>query len=269
MAEAAVDFWKIAEEAGLIQPESQTPALPERWSPLEEEEFKGWYEGWAQETGINPDPDDPLHFYDYRGAYRAQVYPTPGSTGEWHWPSTFKLPGHPNLIVGGVDTRTGLPVVEKDFWTVADEVVATQPPTAKEDFWSVANQVHADLVQDLTRQTPALWTIIGDSLVGGAYNTAEMYARVGRVLGLDTTAVIKSLKEREPDKELPTEGFMGALSEGIRSTVQSLAGGVPGLAIGAIGGVPGMIGGFALSAGTLFSLAEYDQFMGELKWIEK
>ena len=32
-----------------------------------------------------------------------------------HWPSEFKLEGHPNLIVDGVDTRTGL-LNQPDPW---------------------------------------------------------------------------------------------------------------------------------------------------------
>lgn len=34
-----------------------------------EKEFKGWYKNYADELGLNPDPDDPKHFYDYRAAF--------------------------------------------------------------------------------------------------------------------------------------------------------------------------------------------------------
>ena len=40
--------------------------------------------------------------YDYEAAYRANA--EPDETG--HWPSDFKLPNHPDLIVGGFHTQT-------------------------------------------------------------------------------------------------------------------------------------------------------------------
>jgi hypothetical protein len=55
-------------------------------------EFRSWYKKHADKLGLAPDPDDPLHYYDWRGAY------------------IFKLEGHPNLVINGVDTRTGNPV---------------------------------------------------------------------------------------------------------------------------------------------------------------
>lgn len=70
-----------------------------------EPQFQDWYAGHAQNLGLNPDPDDPLHFYDYRAAFRAGA--APDETG--HWPSQFKREGHPRLILDGVDTRTGQP----------------------------------------------------------------------------------------------------------------------------------------------------------------
>ncbi len=77
-------------------------------SPQEENMFQGWYSQIAQQLGLNPNPDDPLHQYDYRAAY--QTGAKPDASG--HWPSTFKKEGHPNLIVGGMDTRTGLPALQ-------------------------------------------------------------------------------------------------------------------------------------------------------------
>jgi len=78
-------------------------------TPEEERAFQAWYAGWAQRAGIDPNPDDPRHDYDYRAAYRAGVTPQPDPTdaGRLHWPSPFKGAGHPNRYVGGVDTRTG------------------------------------------------------------------------------------------------------------------------------------------------------------------
>src|SRR3990167_3201722 len=74
--------------------------------PIEERQFQRWYGNQAILLGLNLNPDDPLHRYDYRGAYRAGMGPgyDPGS-GEMHWPSQFKAENHPNRFVNGVDTR--------------------------------------------------------------------------------------------------------------------------------------------------------------------
>ena len=76
--------------------------LPESF---DEDKFQSWYKGWADYLKINPDPDAPEHFYDYRAAYRSGA--APSAESNWHWPSQFKKEGHPNLIVDGIDTRTG------------------------------------------------------------------------------------------------------------------------------------------------------------------
>lgn len=67
-------------------------------------DFDRWYAGVSKETGLSPDPYDPKHYYDYRAAYQAGVR-GPDETG--HWPSQFKLPGHPREIIDGINTRTG------------------------------------------------------------------------------------------------------------------------------------------------------------------
>lgn len=77
--------------------------------------FDKWYEDRAKKLGLNPNPDDPRHFYDYRAAYDAGA--EPDSTG--HWPSEFKREGHPNMIVNGVNTKTGKKVPPRD--PLADE----------------------------------------------------------------------------------------------------------------------------------------------------
>jgi hypothetical protein len=72
-------------------------------TPTQELSFQRWYAGHAKKLGINPNPDDPNHFYDYRSAY---VYgDEPDETG--HWPSRHKLEGHPRMIIDGVNTKTG------------------------------------------------------------------------------------------------------------------------------------------------------------------
>jgi hypothetical protein len=75
-------------------------------SPAQEQAFRQWYLGWATRAGLDPDPDNPLHQYDYRGAYAAGESPAvdPGDS-LYHWPSRYKDPDHPNRFVGGVDTK--------------------------------------------------------------------------------------------------------------------------------------------------------------------
>lgn len=80
--------------------------------PLTDEQaFRDWYAEWAARAGLNPNPDDPQHHYDYRRAYGAGVVPQVDPADQrYHWPSQFKLETHPNRIVNGIDTITGQPV---------------------------------------------------------------------------------------------------------------------------------------------------------------
>ena len=67
----------------------------------DEQSFRRWYADWAQKLGLDPNPDG--QFYDYRAAFREGAKPGP----DGHWPSKFKMPGHPNEVVAGFNTRTG------------------------------------------------------------------------------------------------------------------------------------------------------------------
>jgi len=70
--------------------------------------FDQWYLGWAKKTGIDPNPDDPRHKYNYRAAYAAGAEPTiDPQDGLYHWPSQFKEEDHPNRFVDGEDTLMG------------------------------------------------------------------------------------------------------------------------------------------------------------------
>src|SRR3990167_7347307 len=73
----------------------------------QEQEFQVWYSRWAAIAGLDPDPDNPLHKYDYRAAYLDRSQPQVGVDGLYHWPSAFKDDDHPNRFVDGVDTKTG------------------------------------------------------------------------------------------------------------------------------------------------------------------
>jgi|GEM_PF-4167405 len=78
--------------------------------PDDEPEFRDWYTRVADTTGLDPNPDDPRHMYDYRAAFRAGVEPEYNEEdGKYHWDSRFKSDDHPNRFVGGIDTKTGEP----------------------------------------------------------------------------------------------------------------------------------------------------------------
>lgn len=72
----------------------------------EDDRFRAWYAAQAKRWGLDPNPDDPEHRYDYRAAFAAGLGPDP-KTG--HWPSEFKADDHPNRYVGLIDTKTGRP----------------------------------------------------------------------------------------------------------------------------------------------------------------
>lgn len=77
-------------------------------SPWDEYYFQKWYQDWAQRTGINPNPDDPEHYYDYRGAWKEGVSPAWDEEDKrYHWDSRFKVEGHPRMILDGINTKTG------------------------------------------------------------------------------------------------------------------------------------------------------------------
>ena len=70
---------------------------------LQELMFQGWnkaWEGMPGRQGLNHNPDDPGHLYDYRGQYQAGV-PYQLDTGDMmlHGNSQFKKPGHARSII--------------------------------------------------------------------------------------------------------------------------------------------------------------------------
>ena len=74
--------------------------LPKNWSRENEAMFSVWYGAWAKTLGLNPDPDDPRHFYDYRNAFLAGANPKLSPEDfKFHWPDEFKLKGHPTSKV--------------------------------------------------------------------------------------------------------------------------------------------------------------------------
>jgi hypothetical protein len=99
---------QILQDMGQPQP-GTAQAAPAGWDQAKEAQFRNWYDKTAKAAGLNPDPDDPQHFYDYRSAFAAGVK-GPDKTG--HWPSEYKTEGHPRMVVDGVNTKTGEPDAE-------------------------------------------------------------------------------------------------------------------------------------------------------------
>ena len=85
----------------------QEKALPPFQNSDLEAHFQIWYNQWASRWGLDSNPDALAHQYDYRRAFLAGL----GPDEDGHWPSEFKLKGHPNRFVDGIDTITGLPVL--------------------------------------------------------------------------------------------------------------------------------------------------------------
>ena len=103
---------------------------------INEQEFQQWYADLSQQYGLNPNPDDPTQFYDYRNAFANGL--GPDETG--HFPSRvpsgpnegliLKLPGHPTMdktiqseneagfevkeIGGRIFSRPGVPAITGD-----------------------------------------------------------------------------------------------------------------------------------------------------------
>lgn len=107
--------------AGMLRP----PAQPDPTESV----FQRWYQDMARQHDLAPDPDSPDQFYDYRAAHRAGAQPD--ETG--HWPSDFKKPGHPTMVVGGFHVQTGqrVPGTRR---ASEDELIALgwEPATAKQ-----------------------------------------------------------------------------------------------------------------------------------------
>ena len=78
-------------------------------------QFKEDYAAYSKATGMSPIPDDPRHYYDYRGLWKETgKLPQPGEHGD----SRFKTEGHPRTYVDpktGKGSATSKPGYEKTF----------------------------------------------------------------------------------------------------------------------------------------------------------
>ena len=67
--------------------------------PEEDVEFIDWFSNIAERSGVNPNPNDPKHYYDYRAAYEAGA----GLDKLRKLPSEFKHDLHPDRYTIGKD----------------------------------------------------------------------------------------------------------------------------------------------------------------------
>jgi hypothetical protein len=91
------------QDGGEVGPGWQPPDWKSSFTPEMEKNFQGWYAERAKNMGLNPNPDDPRHFYDTRGAWLKGHR----STTE-HLPDTYKLPGHPSFSDQSIYYRPGM-----------------------------------------------------------------------------------------------------------------------------------------------------------------
>lgn len=79
--------------------------MPKNDRDSNETKFQREYAKHAKKWKLDPNPRAPEHHYDYKSAILAGAQPD--KTG--HWPSKYKLDTHPNLVIKGVNTKTGKP----------------------------------------------------------------------------------------------------------------------------------------------------------------
>lgn len=68
-----------------------------------EKAFRKDYAALAKKLDIDPDPNDPRHFYNYRAAWTDNNM----KAVDGHLPSQYKVTGHPDRFIDGIDTMTG------------------------------------------------------------------------------------------------------------------------------------------------------------------
>tara|TARA_X000001388_G_scaffold49289_1_gene35445 strand:- start:199 stop:534 length:336 start_codon:yes stop_codon:yes gene_type:complete len=95
---------------------------------MDSKKFNDWWSTVVKMHGYAPNPDDPLHYYDYRAAFNeGHGIPEDGQ----HWSSKFKHDLHPNRFVRGSDPSVNKPDIE--FWDTKYEKPATSADFLKSD----------------------------------------------------------------------------------------------------------------------------------------
>lgn len=176
---------------------------------LDDDGFDNWYKEVSKKYDLSPDPEG--QFYDYRAAYKAGAKPNESG----HWPSKFKLPGHPNEIVGGFNTRTGKP--EPGY------KLETDPAKLKALGWE-------DLPEIAKQEKPEEGTL------GKLWRLANVSAfpDIKNPVNYDEKNPKKIMKSEEPDTY--AEGFDRSAGETLYNEIIKPAGSALGVTLAVAGG---------------------------------
>lgn len=166
----------------LLQQANDQKALAEQ-QQAHEAKFQAWYKEQAAKTGLDLDPDNKLHHYDYRAAYDAGVT-GPDSTG--HWPSDFKDDQHPRRILNGMDTKSGQIVADTSYTGPMQE--GMERPGGISGTWEPETIIHkasnfiGDRMAAVTSATAGMESglvRVGEQMVGAKKNTiSEMLYKI-------------------------------------------------------------------------------------------
>lgn len=85
-------WFKKLQLGGLVY-ESPPTKMTTQLTPAEEQSFQDWYKRYAAIHGLDPNPDDPLHYYDYRGYWKNGLDWNDMYTMQ-HLTDKYKRPGH-------------------------------------------------------------------------------------------------------------------------------------------------------------------------------
>lgn len=117
-------------------------------SPEDEKDFRRWYQNVSAILGIDPNPDSPEHYYDYRRAYQSGFDPLAASNPSRHWPSEYKYSGHPREYLYDPDTKDILNTTtgEHGFFkhmksSPSVESTPPSPPTTVEKYLQAADNL--------------------------------------------------------------------------------------------------------------------------------
>jgi hypothetical protein len=218
-------------------------------SAKEEAEFQRWYKGWAQRAELDPNPDSPLHKYDYRGAFKAKEEPQVDSgDGLYHWSSRFKDPDHPNRYVNGVDTKaTDTPRGASEADVVAFLRGNTNRPSAEGEAAEAKKLKRESQTLDHNSFSNKLRMLFqgatlrfGDEAIGAAA-AAVPGGKGYREARDDSRERVEALRNATPGMAAVMEGVGGLLLPGgVATKAATKLGGVAGTALlGAEGGVIG------------------------------
>lgn len=194
-----------------------------------EQAFQQWYASRARRLGLDPNPDNPQHFYDYRAAFKAGA--EPNASG--HWPSEFKRPGHPRLVLNGIDTRTGSPPYDpNETFGPASSADSGKAPF---DPLEALARLHGPVPEPVPQVQPQGFMERLAQLTGGEAPfsvSGDVHARGGgaviplallsAILGYKVRQASGRLKERQTQTAAPVEARNKQAEEAFKARLESL-----------------------------------------------